>query len=481
MPYLVEETFELVDALAALDPDDPATEHALVEELGDLLYQVEFHATIAEQAGRFSIADVTNGIHDKLVGRHPHVFGDVAAPDADTVIANWDDIKRAEKGRTSVFDGVAASLPALAYAHHLQRKAAKVGFDWPDVAGPYAKIDEELAELRRAVETAESMSTSPASSATCCSPSSTSPGTSASTPSSPCARQRRKFRRRFEAVENARRRAGHRRWPPPASTTLDALWDEVKAARPTEFRDVGPTDERAGAVRLQLADPADHPHVGSLPFATDLADWDLPHMRGVLGLHRHEVRLVELGDGPRRTSYVVKELPDHLALREYRLLRSLAADRLPTVQVVAVVTDRTDERNGLLVTRHLDYSLPYRNLLAGQGLTIPYLGDRLLDALVGLLVRLHLAGFFWGDCSLSNIAVPPRRRRADGVHHRRRDERTVRTTLPGAAGPRPGDRHRERGRRAPRPASRADGSSPASTRGRSPRTSSRRTTTSGPS
>ncbi len=155
-------------------------------------------------------------------------------------------------------------------------------------------------------------------------------------------------------------------------------------------------------MRLQLADPAEHPHVGTLPFATDLADWDLPHMRGVLGLHRHEVRLVELGDEQRRTSYVVKELPDHLALREYRLLRSLAADRVPTATAVAVVTDRTDDRDGLLVTRHLDYSLPYRNLLAGQGLTIPYLGDRLLDALVGLLVRLHLAGFFWGDCSLSN-------------------------------------------------------------------------------
>ncbi len=148
VPYLVEETFELVDALAALDPADPATDHALVEELGDLLFQVEFHATIAEQAGRFSIADVTAGIHDKLVSRHPHVFGDVTALDADTVLDNWDEIKRVEKGRTSVFDGVAASLPALAYAHHLQRKAAKVGFDWPDVAGPYAKVDEELAELR---------------------------------------------------------------------------------------------------------------------------------------------------------------------------------------------------------------------------------------------------------------------------------------------------------------------------------------------
>jgi tetrapyrrole methylase family protein/MazG family protein len=151
VPYLVEETFELVDALEALDPDDPSTDEALIEELGDLLYQIEFHATLAEQAGRFSIADVTAGIHDKLVHRHPHVFGDVAASDAGTVIANWEDIKRAEKGRTSVFDGVARSLPALAYAQHLARKAAKVGFDWPDVDGPLAKVDEELAELREAI------------------------------------------------------------------------------------------------------------------------------------------------------------------------------------------------------------------------------------------------------------------------------------------------------------------------------------------
>ena len=155
-------------------------------------------------------------------------------------------------------------------------------------------------------------------------------------------------------------------------------------------------------MRLQFADPSDHPHLGSLPFATDLADWDLPHLHGVLGLHRHVVRLVELGPDGDRTSYVVKELPDHLAEREYRLLRQLVEDRLPTVLVCAVVTDRAGDRDGLLVTRHLDYSLPYRTLLSGRGMTIPYLGERLLDALVGLLVRLHLAGFFWGDCSLSN-------------------------------------------------------------------------------
>jgi tetrapyrrole methylase family protein/MazG family protein len=223
VPYLVEETYELVDALAALDPADPTTEHALVEELGDLLYQVEFHATIAEQAGRFSIADVTAGIHDKLVGRHPHVFGDVAARDADTVIANWDHIKRVEKGRTSVFDGVAASLPALAYAHHLQRKAAKVGFDWPDVAGPFAKVDEELAELRgddsdvagelgdvlfAVVNVARHL------------------GVDAELALRAAAA---KFRRRFEAVEALAVERGID-VATAGLTTLDQLWEEVKAA-----------------------------------------------------------------------------------------------------------------------------------------------------------------------------------------------------------------------------------------------------------
>jgi len=136
IPYLVEETFEVVDALEALDPDDPATDEALIEELGDLLYQIEFHATLAEQDGRFSIADVTQGIHDKLVRRHPHVFGDVAAADAGTVVANWDELKRAEKGRTSVFDGVARSLPALAYASTWRARRPRSASDWPTVDGP---------------------------------------------------------------------------------------------------------------------------------------------------------------------------------------------------------------------------------------------------------------------------------------------------------------------------------------------------------
>jgi tetrapyrrole methylase family protein/MazG family protein len=153
--YLLEETYEVVDALHALDADEPTTDIALIEELGDLLYQIEFHATIAEQEGRFTMVDVVDGIHDKLVRRHPHVFGSVEADDAETVVANWDAIKHAEKGRTSVFDGVAMSQPSLSYAYHVQRKAAKVGFDWPDVSGALPKIAEEAAELNEAMATGD--------------------------------------------------------------------------------------------------------------------------------------------------------------------------------------------------------------------------------------------------------------------------------------------------------------------------------------
>ncbi|HAP75630.1 MAG TPA: DUF4032 domain-containing protein [Acidimicrobiaceae bacterium] len=151
-------------------------------------------------------------------------------------------------------------------------------------------------------------------------------------------------------------------------------------------------------MRLQLAKPSEHSAVVAWPLDTALDDWTIPGMQRVAGLHRHVVRMVEGRD----TSYVVKELPDDLAEREWRLLRELADAGLPTVEVVGVVTARGVDRDGLLVTRHLDYSLPYRVVLSGRRLQIPYLGERLLDALAGLLVRLHLAGFYWGDCSLSN-------------------------------------------------------------------------------
>jgi tetrapyrrole methylase family protein/MazG family protein len=149
--YLLEETYEVVDAIEALDPDDPTTDDALVEELGDLLYQIEFHSVIAEQEGRFSMADVARAIHDKLVRRHPHVFGDVEVADDDELRANWDAIKQAEKGRTSVFDGVASSQPAMSYATTLLRRAAAVGFVWRSDDQLVDKLDEELGELRDAL------------------------------------------------------------------------------------------------------------------------------------------------------------------------------------------------------------------------------------------------------------------------------------------------------------------------------------------
>lgn len=159
--YLIEETYEVVDAINALDPQDESTDEKFIEELGDLLYQIEFHATIAEQQGRFSIADVARSIHDKLVRRHPHVFGDVQADSAEEVVSNWDAIKQRERGvvtEKSVFDGVASSSPSLLYSTKLQKRAAEFGFDWPDSKGASDKITEELGELSRAIETKQDAS-----------------------------------------------------------------------------------------------------------------------------------------------------------------------------------------------------------------------------------------------------------------------------------------------------------------------------------
>jgi tetrapyrrole methylase family protein/MazG family protein len=158
---LLEETYEVVDALGALDGDDHTTDEALIEELGDLLYQIEFHAAIAEQQGRFSMVDIASAIHSKLVRRHPHVFGDGVVNSAQEVVSTWNAVKKAEREtkyvpnsrRVSAFDGVATSSPSLILATKMQERAADIGFDWPDAEGAYAKIGEEAAELRRAIET----------------------------------------------------------------------------------------------------------------------------------------------------------------------------------------------------------------------------------------------------------------------------------------------------------------------------------------
>ena len=148
-PCVLEETYEL---LAAMDrPDDQSN---YVEELGDVLLQVMFQCVMAEQEGRFSFDDVANAISDKLVRRHPHVFGDVDAKDPATVLRNWEQIKQQEhrkEARHSALDGVPSTLPALLKAQRSQEKAARVGFDWKDAKGPLAKIREEIAELEEAV------------------------------------------------------------------------------------------------------------------------------------------------------------------------------------------------------------------------------------------------------------------------------------------------------------------------------------------
>ena len=147
------------------------------------------------------------------------------------MLANWDEIKREEKGRTSVFDGVARSLPALAYAQHLPRKAAKVGFDWPDVDGPLAKVDEELAELREAIAGGDAGPHRATSSATSSSPPSTSPATSHVDAELAARGAAAKFRRRFEGVEALAAARGIDLRAADLAT-LDGLWDEVKATEP---------------------------------------------------------------------------------------------------------------------------------------------------------------------------------------------------------------------------------------------------------
>lgn len=151
VPNLIEEAYETVDTIQRGDH-----EH-LKEELGDLLLQVVFHSEIAEEAGRFTLDDVARGISEKLVRRHPHVFGETNAATADAVLQQWDEIKRAEKGDEAALylHGVGKGLPALLRGWKLQKKAAKVGFDWPSEAGVLAKIREELLELEAAVDAQE--------------------------------------------------------------------------------------------------------------------------------------------------------------------------------------------------------------------------------------------------------------------------------------------------------------------------------------
>ncbi len=144
-PYTIEEAYEVADAITRRDFS------SLPDELGDLLFQVVYHARMAEEAGHFAFADVARAISDKMIRRHPHVFGDAAARDAAAQTAAWETQKSAERAarqETGTLAGVPAGLPALTRAEKLTHRAARVGFDWPDAAAVLAKLDEEIGELK---------------------------------------------------------------------------------------------------------------------------------------------------------------------------------------------------------------------------------------------------------------------------------------------------------------------------------------------
>ncbi|NLS44903.1 MAG: nucleoside triphosphate pyrophosphohydrolase [Firmicutes bacterium] len=150
-PYLVEEAYEAIQAIDDMD------DKALCEELGDVLLQVVFHSEVADERGKFNITHVLKGIIEKMVRRHPHVFGDAEAKDSEAVLVNWERIKQKEhaedsigKEVDSILGNVPKVMPALMRAIKVQSKASRVGFDWPDIEGPLSKVDEEYAELREA-------------------------------------------------------------------------------------------------------------------------------------------------------------------------------------------------------------------------------------------------------------------------------------------------------------------------------------------
>ncbi len=227
---LVEETYEV---LAAIEASDDVN---LCEELGDLLLHVVLHSQIAGERGAFDFDAVAAGVAEKMIRRHPHVFGDDRAQDSVAVLKRWDEIKREEKGASadeSVLAGLPAGLPALMRAQKAQGKAAKVGFDWPTVDEVQAKIREEIAEVE--AETTNG------------------PGHNADAVADELGdlmfatvnlarwhqldaeqtlnRATDKFVRRFQRIEDALRAAG-RRWEDASFEELDALWEQVKKATP---------------------------------------------------------------------------------------------------------------------------------------------------------------------------------------------------------------------------------------------------------
>ncbi|MGC1944937.1 MAG: nucleoside triphosphate pyrophosphohydrolase [Candidatus Acidiferrales bacterium] len=257
--FLIEETYEVLDAMESGTPREFAS------ELGDLLLQVVFHSVLAEEAGRFTIADVIEAIHAKMVRRHPHVFGDVKAATSAEVLKNWEQLKaeeraaeskpsRAKSANDSILAGIPRSLPAALEAYQLTRRAAQIGFDWDDVEGIFDKLDEEKREILAVLsEGNNSAAARHAEQPGRHRWAAASPGRAHARveeeagdllfaavnvarflgvdPEIALKKANRKFQERFASMETAARREGRRLSDLPRAR-MEELWDESKSRKP---------------------------------------------------------------------------------------------------------------------------------------------------------------------------------------------------------------------------------------------------------
>lgn len=223
-PFIIEESYEVVDAI---DRDDRG---ALAEELGDFLLQAVFIAEITREEGSFDIGDAVTAIHDKLVRRHPHVFGDVIANDAEQVLVNWEKLKNEERKaeNKSVLAGVPQTLPALLKAARLTEKAARVGFDWRRTEDVFDKLDEEVGELREAIDSGDESRIHDEIGDLLFTIANIARKLNVNAEEA-LQSTNRKFRRRFESMESSVREDG-RNLDQLSLEQMDALWDEAKAA-----------------------------------------------------------------------------------------------------------------------------------------------------------------------------------------------------------------------------------------------------------
>ena len=226
---LIEEAYEVLDTLDSANPAE------LREELGDLLFQVIFHAQIAHEKGEFQLADIIDRLHEKMVRRHPHVFGDADLKTSQEVLQNWEDIKAAEKGvqssadpnsEKSLLDGIPSRLPALQQAYQMTAKASRVGFDWARLEDILVKLEEECSELQEAIASGDTDKLA---------------GEVGDLlfvavnvarylgidPETALARSNRKFNRRFRYIESSIKLQG-RELKDATLAEMDSLWEEAK-------------------------------------------------------------------------------------------------------------------------------------------------------------------------------------------------------------------------------------------------------------